>query len=448
MNTISAFSKVDFVSDNAWYGIKNTTNRYVSLFREKLAQFVDGNVTGLYVPDDEVIMLDKISSSVEVALKDIAETLQGISQGNKYGDTKDLTNLIQALGNETGYRLLNGFQEGGGLLGLGDLHKFFTSPGAPLQVTDASNFVLSDDAVKATGALNPEFIDRMLEVRKMTPGLVPEIQQTVQEMTNMLKPTIDNAYSVFEIKPPPNDIFHIRPLKEFLSYANANQNVDVKFYNFNTSKFEDMGILGIVKSGVNNSPPDTLVVQVTPKEADKVQDVVKFVSDLPETAGTAPTINKMIAETPQDIVEYVDKSKLPEVEKVLKNPKIGPAISSTAMDFAKKAGKFGFGGVMAGFAPGDIAIETAIRKLLPRLGLVAISGPALAAYTAYELGLLAADAGAAFAKKQQGEKFWDNFGEISDKYSIGYKLTKEIHNTLFDEVYGKMNQNVYAGADS
>ena len=103
---------------------------------------------------------------------------------------------------------------------------------------------------------------------------------------------------------------------------------------------------------------------------------------------------------------------------------------------------------MAGFAPGDIAIETAIRKLLPRLGLVAISGTALAAYTAYEMGLVAADAGRAFAKKQQGEKFWDNFGEISDKYSIGYKLTKEIHNTLFDEVYGKMNQNVYAGADS
>jgi len=446
-NYYGSFSdRVDFVSDNAWYGIKNTTNRYVSLFREKLAQFVDGNLTGYYVPDDEVEMLGRISIGIEEAIKDFAETLLDISQ-NRF-QYEDVDNLITALDNETGKRLLKSFQEGGGLLGLGDLHKFFQSPGAALQVVDSTSFVLSDDALKATGALNPEFIDRMLEVRKMTPGLVPEIQQTVQEMTNMLKPTIDNAYSVFEIKPPPNDIFHIRPLKEFLSYANANQNVDVKFYNFNTSKFEDMGILGIVKSGVNNSPPDTLVVQVTPKEADKVQDVVKFVSNLPETAGTAPTINKMIAETPQDIVEYVDKSKLPEVEKVLKNPKIGPAISSTAMDFAKKAGKFGFGGVMAGFAPGDIAIETAIRKLLPRLGLVAISGPALAAYTAYELGLLAADAGAAFAKKQQGEKFWDNFGEISDKYSIGYKLTKEIHNTLFDEVYGKMNQNVYAGADS
>ena len=438
--------RVDFVSDNAWYGIKNTTNRYVSLFREKLAQYVDGNVTGLYVPDDEVEMLSRISYGIEEAIKDFAETLLDISQNNfQY---EDVDNLITALDNETGKKLLNSFQEGGGLLGLGDLHTFFASPGAPLLITDGSNFVLSDDAVKATGALNPDFIDRMLEVRKMTPNLVPEIQQTIQEMTNMLKPTIDNAYSVFEIKPPPNDIFHLRPLKDFVDYTKANQNVDVKFYNFNTSKFENMGILGIVKSGVNNSPPDTLVVQVTPKEADKVEDVVKFVSNIPEEAGTAPTINKMIAETPQDIAQYVDKSKLPDVENVLKNPKIGPAIASTAVDFAKKAGKFAFGGVMAGFAPGDIAIETAIRKLLPRLGLVAISGPALAAYTAYELGLLAADAGAAFAKKEQGEKFWDNFGELSDKYSIGYKLTKEIHNTLFEDVYGKMNQNVYAGADS
>ena len=594
----SVSDRVDFVSDNAWYGIKNTTNRYVSLFRNKLAQYVDGNVTGLYVPDDEVEMLDRISDGIEEAIKDFSETLLDISQ-NKNLDTKDVDNLITALDNETGRRLLNSFQPGGGLLGLGDLHTFFVSPGAPLLVTDGSNFVLSDDAVKATGALNPDFIDRMLEVRKMTPNLVPEIQQTVQEMTNMLKPTIDNAYSVFEIKPPPNDIFHIRPLKEFLDYTKANQNVDVKFYNFNTSKFENMSILGIVKSGVNNSPPDTLVVQVTPKlpdtptnvvnerlrleriikndiqtpllkegllkryldydefieglpadmaeqlldytnkdvafnldlfkdqfdlqkpygpgeledinsilldweEPSPIEDAVladienwdldaegnpidprkkpegmskfkqelsaqynylltsdtttnvvdeniivrKFIENIPKEAGTAPTINKMIAETPQDIAEYVDKSKLPEVENVLKNPKIGPAIASTAVDFAKKAGKFAFGGVMAGFAPGDIAIETAIRKLLPRLGLVAISGPALAAYTAYELGLLAADAGAAFAKKEQGEKFWDNFGELSDKYSIGYKLTKEIHNTLFEDVYGKMNQNVYAGADS
>ena len=38
----------------------------------------------------------------------------------------------------------------------------------------------------------------------------------------------------------------------------------------------------------------------------------------------------------------MDADKLPDGRKILKTPKIGPAISSTAMDFAKKAGKYGW----------------------------------------------------------------------------------------------------------
>ena len=69
-------------------------------------------------------------------------------------------------------------------------------------------------------------------------------------------------------------------------------------------------------------------------------------------------------------------------------------------------------------APGDVAIETAIRKLLPRLGLAAISGPALALYTAYELGLLAADAGAAFQRNNKAR----SFGITLEKYQINTLL--------------------------
>ena len=138
----------------------------------------------------------------------------------------------------------------------------------------------------------------------------------------------------------------------------------------------------------------------------------------------------------------------------MKDPKIGKAISETSLDFAKKAGKFGFGGAMISLAPGDFVIETAIRKLLPRLGLAAISAPALAAYTAYELALMAADVGKATAKAvQEGDsetwktKWWEGFTEdtYSDKYSVGYKLTQEIHNQLFDEVYGRISTEMLPG---
>ena len=455
--TFNSFSDtVDLVSDNAWYGIKNTTNRYVSVFRNNIINFINGDVTGVYTPDDNIKTLSNIIDGIDEALRDFSVTIQQIATGLDVTNY-DVEDLKTALNTEVGQNLTNPIMPGSRMNAQADVHRWLHSPGERLQNVGDTSFVLSDNALRATGAVSPEFIETMFEIRKATPGLVPEIQQTIQEMTTILKPTIDNAYSVFEIQPPPDDIFHIRPLKDFLKYTNANSNVDVKFYNFNTSKFEDMGILGIVKSGVNNSPPDTLVIEVTPKKIDMIEDVIDFVSNLPETAGTKPEIKKLIAETPEDIAEYVDKSKLPDVENVLKDPKIGKAISSTAMDFAKKAGKLSFGGAMTALAPGDVIIETGIRKLLPRLGLAAISAPALAAYTAYELGLLAADVGKGLATAKNtddgdsfGRNFWEGFQEAgySDKYSIGYKLTKEIHNSLFEDVYGRIAQDLYAGTDS
>ena len=487
MNYGSFSDTVDLVSDNAWYGIKNTTNRYVSIFRNNIINFINGDVTGAYIPDDNAKTLNNIVKGIDEALGDLTATIQDIATGTEFGNITqyDIKDLEAALDNPLGKNLTDIMEPGSTLSAQADYHTWLHNPSATIKRYGDTGFTLSDNALKATGAVSPEFIEQTLEIRKLTPGLIPEVQQTLQEMTTMLKPTIDNAFSVFEIQPPRNDIFHIRPLKDFLNYTNANNNVDVKFYNFNTSKFEDMGILGIVKSGVNNTPPDTLIIEVTPKKLDMIEDVIDFVNELPEEAGTKPKINKLIGEIPEDIAEYVDKSKLPEVENVLKDPKIGKAISETSLDFARKAGKFGFGGAMKALAPGDFIIETGIRKLLPKLGIASISVGALAAYTAYELALLAADAtkGLADANKaagvgqneyggfsfaggksiegqdvdykktdfsSYGKDFWKGFTEdnVSDKYSIGYKLTKEVHNTLFEDVYGRIAQDLYAGTDS
>jgi len=218
-----------------------------------------------------------------------------------------------------------------------------------------------------------------------------------------------------------------------------------------------MGITGVAKTGLQNQLPRTLFIEVTSK-TDNLQDVRNFVNNIPQEAATKPKLNKLIAETPEDIADLVDKDKLRIAEDIIQNTEVGKHIASTSLDFAKKAGKFTFSGTMKALAPGDYIIEAGLRKTLPKLGLAAISGTALAAYTAYELALMAADIGKglAFAKQQDNgdsflKNFWEGFSSedsYSDKYSIGYKLTKEIHNTLFDEVYGKMNQNVYAGANS
>jgi hypothetical protein len=63
----------------------------------------------------------------------------------------------------------------------------------------------------------------------------------------------------------------------------------------------------------------------------------------------------------------------------------------------------------------------------------AATGPAALAYAAYEISLLVADAvNATYKAETTSEGFWDNFGEISDKYSIAYKITKPAYDMFFD----------------
>tara|TARA_A100001391_G_C5073916_1_gene278824 strand:+ start:438 stop:3083 length:2646 start_codon:yes stop_codon:yes gene_type:complete len=191
----------------------------------------------------------------------------------------------------------------------------------------------------------------------------------------------------------------------------------------------------------------------TPTNA--VDDVQRFIKNLPQDYFTPPEFRK-IADTPEDIARSVDKNKLAQAEDVLKNTDVGRHISGTALDFAKKAGKVGFGTGMTAVAPGDVIIEQGIKRLLPKLGLAFISAPALAAYTAYEMALLAADVGKGLSEaKNRGDEesfksaFWDGFTEdaYSDKYSIGYALTKEIHETLFQDVYGRIAQEYLPGSE-
>jgi len=149
--------------------------------------------------------------------------------------------------------------------------------------------------------------------------------------------------------------------------------------------------------------------------------------------------------------------------------KVRKFISNTpdAAESLWKATKFTLGKTFRGlqiFDPGDIAIEYGLARLLPRLGLAAIAGPALYAYVFYELAVLATDVGQALNKarekqglgtvaesggaifggidslddwKQLGKDTWSEMGEVSDDWSLSWKISEPIINKVFEE-YGKM----------
>tara|TARA_R100001443_G_scaffold17756_3_gene28298 strand:+ start:10283 stop:12787 length:2505 start_codon:yes stop_codon:yes gene_type:complete len=142
-----------------------------------------------------------------------------------------------------------------------------------------------------------------------------------------------------------------------------------------------------------------------------------------------------------------------------------PEIVSNIFDNTKKvvSKAFGIGGRIAQVAdPGDIIIEQSLVRMLPRLGAGAIAVPALIAYTAYELTILLADVGQALNKarvnqglgtvaesggaifeglppfgdadwKQLGRDTWEEMGEISDTWSLSWKISEPIIESVFKQ---------------
>lgn len=84
---------------------------------------------------------------------------------------------------------------------------------------------------------------------------------------------------------------------------------------------------------------------------------------------------------------------------------------------------------------GDQIITKAVTKGLPALGLAAAAPGAAIAYGAYEMSILLTDAAQAYNKMQTtDEGFWENFGELSDKYSIAYKISKPVYDIILDSL--------------
>ena len=84
---------------------------------------------------------------------------------------------------------------------------------------------------------------------------------------------------------------------------------------------------------------------------------------------------------------------------------------------------------------GDQVITKAVAKGLPAIGLGSMAPGVAIAYGAYEMSILLTDAAQAYNKMQTtDEGFWENFGELSDKYSIAYKISKPVYDIILDSL--------------
>jgi hypothetical protein len=179
-----------------------------------------------------------------------------------------------------------------------------------------------------------------------------------------------------------------------------------------------------------------------------------------------PFAPQKVAVMPQDIIETAgkvvdDASDLVDVNslnKVIEIANTNPGVADNLFKSAKNiVGKvFGTAGAIAD--PGDIAITQGITRILPRLGLAAIAAPALSAYIGYELIVLLADAANAFNVatqnqdvnlleynpdvdwKKVGKDTWQEFGEVSDTWSLSWKISEPIIDYAFNE-YAKLQEN-------
>tara|TARA_Y100000996_G_scaffold358771_1_gene300572 strand:- start:209 stop:1414 length:1206 start_codon:yes stop_codon:yes gene_type:complete len=173
-----------------------------------------------------------------------------------------------------------------------------------------------------------------------------------------------------------------------------------------------------------------------------------------------PPIEKLIKGPFDDLIQFtaaqelgniIDPELAAKAARVLESSKeVGEQIFNSAQKFTKDAIRV-TGKAAGALDPGDVAIRTAVPKLLATLGIGSISSAALTLYAVYEGALLLADAVDGIEEavtnmednesiKDFGKDFWKGFTEdsLSEKYSLSYKLTEPIHNRLFNNVYDTM----------
>ena len=256
---------------------------------------------------------------------------------------------------------------------------------------------------------------------------------------------------------------HARPVSELIASFN-NQGIPITI--LKDGNLKEVQMIGLLQQGKRQG--ETLDIYI-PKDANINLDNVEGIKVVPtnvvddinnKAINQAGEVIDIADDTTTDLSNVVGKGGYKRFTQIVKD---APEIFNTILENSKKVvGKaFGIGGRAAQVLdPGDIVIEQGLVRMLPKLGLGAISVPALIAYVAYESTILLADVGRALNKarqkqglgtvnetggaifgginnlddfKQLGKDTFQEMGEISDTWSLSWKISEPIIESVFKQ---------------
>lgn len=214
---------------------------------------------------------------------------------------------------------------------------------------------------------------------------------------------------------------HMTPAVTFIEKV-QDAGLNLLVQNSRTGKLTPLSPVSMQTAGID----DTLNLWVAPNQ------------DLKEAEAAIDTLlNKPLDRQGTSLTrDTAPKSKREVIDNVRKAfvDNHSEAALKTAEDMVKTKPKFA-SKVLKGLSKLDVGqevIEKGLSKLGTKYGATAFTGPAAGILAFYETLVLAADvANAATKAIDKDVDFFDNFGQIDDKYSITYKLTKPFYETLF-----------------
>ena len=214
---------------------------------------------------------------------------------------------------------------------------------------------------------------------------------------------------------------HMAPAVTFIEKI-QNAGVDLLVQNARTGKLAAISPVSMQTAGID----DTLNLWVAPnQDLKEAEAAIDNILDKPlDRQGTSLT-RDTAPKSKQEVLDNVRRTFVDNHSE---------AALKTAEDIVKTKPKFA-SKVLKGLSKLDVGqevIEKGLSKLGTKYGATAFTGPAAGILAFYETLVLAADvANAATKAIDKDVDFFDNFGEIDDKYSITYKLTKPFYETLF-----------------
>jgi len=312
----------------------------------------------------------------------------------------------------------------------------------PSQITVDDMFVAEviDNTEYITGkqivTYSPRIIDGQTELKS-------DLDISQKEIEKIVKKKLPKPISFYEVEPIDTktaaftdvaqsivkpDIslkvrgtMHMAPAVTFIEKV-QNAGVDLLVQNSRTGKLTPLSPVSMQTAGID----DTLNLWVAPNQDFKeAEAAIDTILDKPlDRQGTSLT-RDTAPKSKQEVLDNVRKAFVDNHSE---------AALKTAEDMVKTKPKFA-SKVLKGLSKLDVGqevIEKGLSKLGTKYGATAFTGPAAGILAFYETLVLAADvANAATKAIDKDVDFFDNFGQIDDKYSITYKLTKPFYETLF-----------------